>query len=184
MISIQFGKIAAIRPPRVSVQLFGAFGDCVLEDCLIVTLGGQSPALRVWSPGSVGDVVAVLFDDDRPESSIVLGGVYGDRSALPDTTKSGLSVEGGVLSFDFSGASAVVAPSLTLGASTTGTSYAVRDDKMSSELAAIRQQFYAMAEAFNLHVHAVTGATTGGPEPLMSVPYYPGSVACSSVLIK
>lgn len=211
MISIQFGKIKRIKTPRLDIELCGDFETVTLAGCLVVTVGGQTDKMRSWAPGSVGDVVAVLFDDERPENSLVLGGVYGDADAVPKFT-GGLSADlhsfvvnvkhggeldsGDSLTINCDGTATVTAESVVLGSSTSGTSPAARYDRVNRELVLLRSELVAIQTAFNTHCHGLNLAevptTTLFPcaltNPAAAITYTVGysvsSVACDSVIIK
>lgn len=79
--NIQFGKVKSVAGARVVVSITGAGGACSVEALLVQPCGVSGPA--VWLAPSVGDVVAVAFNAERPEDSVVLGVVYPDGRTPP-----------------------------------------------------------------------------------------------------
>lgn len=190
MISIQYGKITAVKPPRASVELYGFGDDAVLENALVLSPAGQSENSSVHFPISGGDVVAVLFDADYPQNSLILGGVYGNGDTLPG--------EGDEFTLRAS-AAVIHANSVKIGAnlSAIATSPASRSDLVAQNLAAIQASVTAIVTAFNVHTHTIQALPVSqnasiigygfGPTLVPNVPmavvYNPTSTDANSVVI-
>lgn len=135
---ILYGKIISVDGSRARVSVPGFDADVAL-DAILLQPSASTSGVRTWMPPSAGTVVAVDFDDERPEDSAIIGAVYTDGQTPPKT--------GDV--------AAVEAPAVYLGASMEGIQKAPRDDRVQAQLDAIKAELDALTAAFNAHVHAV-----------------------------
>lgn len=200
MITLEFGTIEAVKPPRVDVRLLSYNGESTIKNALVLSCGGQSTAgTASWVNFAPGDVVACLVDDERPENVLVLGGVYGDAQTVPDGVGVGVSSAGDVK---------IKAPSVWLGQSVAAPSAVktCRDPLVQSELEKIKAVLNGLISNYNAHTHSimvisaadsaaiVASATSGAPAPLAScstIPttssqgatYDPGDTASNSVYV-
>lgn len=175
MISLVYGKVTGIKPPRVSVKLTGIDGDAELE-CMTLQLGGQSSGQRQWIAPLKDDVVAVLFDDEKPENSLILGGVYSDKQGVP--TGDGIAVQTKTVHVEASGNIEAQAQNVKLGKDLSLVQKVARADHVNSELSAIQSALDDIVTAFNTHVHASSGAT---PTPTTINSYIAGNTDARSV---
>lgn len=200
MITLEFGTIEAVRPPRVDVRLLSYNGESTIKNALVLSCGGQSTAgTASWVNFAPGDVVACLVDDERPENALILGGVYGDAQTVPDGAGVGVSSAGDVK---------IKAPSVWLGQSVAAPSAVktCRDPLVQSELENIQFVLNSLISLYNSHTHSITvmsptdsaaivaSATSGVPAPLSSCAtssttssqsetYDPGETASNSVYV-
>lgn len=200
MITLEFGTIEAVKPPRVDVRLLSYNGESTIKNALVLSCGGQSTAgTASWVNFAPGDVVACLVDDERPENALILGGVYGDAQTVPDGAGVGVSSAGDVK---------IKALSVWLGQSVAAPSAVktCRDPLVQSELEKIKAVLNGLISSYNLHTHSimvmnpgdsaaiVASATSGSPAPLTScstIPttssqgatYDPGDTASNSVYV-
>lgn len=174
MISLVYGKVTGIKPPRVSVKLTGIEGDAELE-CMTLQLGGQSSGQRQWIAPLKDDVVAVLFDDEKPENSLILGGVYSDKQGVP--TGDGIAVQTKTVHVEASDIEAQ-AQHVKLGKDLSLVQKVARADHVNSELSEIQSALDDIVTAFNTHVHASSGAT---PTPTTINSYIAGNTDARSV---
>lgn len=175
MINLVYGKVTGIKPPRVSVKLTGIEGDAELE-CMTLQLGGQSSGQRQWIAPLKDDVVAVLFDDEKPENSLILGGVYSDNQGVP--TGDGVAVQTKAVHVEASGDIEAQAPHVKLGKDLSLSKKVARADHVNSELGDIQIALDDLVTAFNTHVHASAGAP---PTPTIINPYIAGDTSARSV---
>lgn len=175
MISLVYGKVTGIKPPRVSVKLTGIEGDAELE-CMTLQLGGQSSGQRQWIAPLKDDVVAVLFDDEKPENSLILGGVYSDKQGVP--TGDGIAVQTKTVHVEASGDIEAQAQRVKLGKDLSLVQKVARADHVNSELSEIQSALEQIVTAFNTHVHASSGAT---PTPTTFNSYIAGNTDARSV---
>lgn len=174
MITLEFGTIEAVRPPRVDVRLLSYNGESTIKNALVLSCGGQSTAgTASWVNFAPGDVVACLVDDERPENALILGGVYGDAQTVPDGVGVGVSSAGDVK---------IKAPSVWLGQSVDAPSAVktCRDPLVQSELEKIQFVLNSLISLYNSHTHSimvmsptdssaiVASASSGVPAPLAS----------------
>lgn len=200
MITLEFGTIEAVKPPRVDVRLLSYNGESTIKNALVLSCGGQSTAgTASWVNFAPGDVVACLVDDERPENALILGGVYGDAQTVPDGVGIGISSAGDVK---------IKAPSVWLGQSVAAPSAVktCRDPLVQSELEKIKAVLNGLISNYNSHTHSimvinpgdsaaiVASATSGAPAALSScstIPttssqgatYDPGDTASNSVYV-
>lgn len=177
MINLVYGKVKGIKPPRVTVQLTGIEGDAELE-CMLLQPGGQSDNQRQWTAPLEGDIVAVLYDSERPEVSLILGGVYSDSQNVP--SGDGIAVQTKTVHVEASGDIEAQAPHVKLGKDLSKVKKAARADHVNSELGDIQSALDDIVTAFNTHTHASVGAP---PTPTTINPYIAGSTDASSVFI-
>ena len=175
MISLVYGKVTGIKPPRVSVKLTGIEGDAELE-CMTLQLGGQSSGQRQWIAPLKDDVVAVLFDDEKPENSLILGGVYSDKQGVP--TGDGIAVQTKTVHVEASGDIEAQAQRVKLGKDLSLVQKVARADHVNSELSGIQSALDDIVTAFNEHVHTSSGAP---PTPTTINPYIAGDTDAESV---
>ena len=135
--TLVYGILKSAKNGQASVSVAGYEGDAVLDAVLL--LPGGSHTVKTWIPPVAGDQVAVLVDDEHPEDSLVLGGVYTDAQSAP---KDGSRV-------------AIQAPEVWLGDDVAAAQKAARDDHVQAELAAIKAALDALVEAFNVHTHQI-----------------------------
>lgn len=166
---IQFGRVKSFNGARVVVALTGFDGDGVIEALLLQPCGVKSPS--VWMPPTVGDVVVVAYDEERPENSVVLGVTYPDGKTPP---KAG----GGEI--------ALQANKVYLGDDVSKTKPCPRDDLIQSQLSAIKSELDAFATAYSSHTHvcAAVGSPSASPAPSHSNSYTVGTTASDSVEVK
>lgn len=120
------------------LALTGYEGEAVIEAILLMPCGVAGP--QVWLPPSVGDVVAVLYDAERPENSVVVGVVYPDGKSPPKTGVDEIALQAG---------------KVYLGDDVGATKPCPRDDHLQDELKAIKSELDAFVSAYNAHVHTV-----------------------------
>lgn len=180
MISIKFAKVRKITGCRIMLALTGYDGEAVIEAILLMPCGVAGP--QVWLPPSVGDVVAVLYDTERPENSVVVGVVYPDGKNPPKTGADEIALQAG---------------KVFIGDDVSQTKACPRDDRLQDQLDAIKSELDAFASNYSLHTHqcAAPGSPTTTPlvEPgVPSTPALPmhensysvGSTASDSVEVK
>ena len=175
MISLVYGKVTGIKPPRVSVKLTGIEGDAELE-CMTLQLGGQSSGQRQWIAPLKDDIVAVLFDDEKPENSLILGGVYSDKQGVP--TGDGIAVQTKTVHVEASGDIEAQAQHVKLGSDLSLVQKVARADHVDSELSKIQSALDDIVTAFNEHVHESIGDP---PTPTTINPYIAGDTDAESV---
>lgn len=161
---LTFGKIVSVSSGRARVRLAG-YAEDVCIDMLFLQPAGTS-SVTVWMPPQSGDLVAVAFNEERPEDSVVLGSVFADGQDAPRSDQS----------------LAMQAPAVYLGASMTGTQKASRDDHVQAELASIKGQLDAIATTLSAVVTAFS--SLGVTIPGYTNTYAPGATASDSVYIK
>ncbi len=166
MIRLEYGKIESVENSRAVVLLPGYDGEARV-DALIAFPGGGS-SVKTWVPPQAGDVVAVVVDDERPEDSLVVGGLYARGQVSP---MSGESI-------------AFQAPEVRLGESVSDAEKVARDDRVQAQLTAIKNALDALVEAFNLHTHPIPDGTTSSPSAPASQGYSVGDTAADSVWVK
>lgn len=183
--NIQFGKVKKVDGARVVVAITGAGGACSVEALLVQPCGVSGPA--VWLAPSVGDVVAVAFNAERPEDSVVLGVVYPDGKTPPKTGADEVAIQAG---------------KVFIGDDVNGTKPCPRDDHVQDELSKIKSELDAIKSAFSAHTHSlppmiagpypvtlaadpsVTGPGSTGPAPVYAQGYTVGATASDSVEVK
>lgn len=138
--NIRFGKCTAVNGPRIDVIIPGFSGDAGFE-CLLLQPCALGPS--GWMPPAVGDVVVIALDEERLENSVVLGVVYPDGKMPPKTGQNQAAV-----AFD----------EVYLGSPTPDTK-SPRDDRLQSQLSAIKSELDSFASAFNAHTHTVVTVT-------------------------
>lgn len=180
MISLVYGKVTGIKPPRVNVKLTGIEGDAEIE-CMLLQLGGQSSGQRQWIAPLKDDVVAVLFDDEKPENSLILGGVYSDKQGVP--TGDGIAVQTKTVHVEASGDIEARAQHVRAGKNLNGVEKASRADLVKFELDDIKSALDTIVRAFNTHTHGVSGTTTSGPASQTLNTYIVGDTGCNTVFI-
>lgn len=142
MIMIKFAKVRKIKGCRVMLALTGYEGEAVIEAILLMPCGVAGP--QVWLPPSVGDVVAVLYDAERPENSVVVGVVYPDGKIPPKTGADEIALQAG---------------KVFIGDDVNATKPCPRDDHVQDELKAIKSELDSFVSAYNAHVHTVPALT-------------------------
>jgi hypothetical protein len=165
---ILFGKVTRFSGARVTLELVGVAGNATIE--ALYLLPGSSAA-QVWLPPAPGDVVAVAYNDERPEDSLVLGRVYADGDNPPRTGGSEVAIEAG---------------KVYLGDDVNSTRPCSRDDHVQAELSAIKAELDKISVAFNAHTHicAAVGAASATPNAGYNNGYSVGSTASDSVEVK
>lgn len=143
----------------------GYEGDAVVDAVLMLPGGGHS--VKTWIPPVAGDQVAVLVDDEHPEDSLVLGGVYTDSQTAP---KDGERV-------------AIQAPEVWLGSDVAAAQKASRDDRVQKELSAIKSALDNLVAAYNSHTHPIPDGVSGTPTAAANT-YAVGATAADSVWVK
>lgn len=209
MINLVYGKVKGTNPPRVTVQLTGIEGDSELE-CMLLQLGGQSNGQRQWTAPLEGDIVAVLYDSERPEVSLILGGVYSDTQEVPQgdgvaiqtknvdiDANSDINVKSKNLYADvnkdiftdsksvYISASSVfsVHSEVKLGKNINVLQKAAKAGSVNDELLAIKSALDALVASYNSHVHTTTTPLTSTPTSTAVNTYINGDVSCASVSI-
>lgn len=181
---IRFGKCTAVNGARIGVTIPGLSGDAGFE-CLLLQPCALGPS--VWMPPAVGDVVVIALDEERLENSVVLGVVYPDAKTPPKTGRN---------------QAAVTFSEVYLGNPTPDTK-SPRDDRLQSQLSAIKSALDSLVSVFNSHNHTVatvsaadaaaiveaaatvsiatTSMQTGSPQPLQQNSYSVGETASDCV---
>lgn len=187
MISLVYGKVTGVKPPRVSVKLTGIEGDAELE-CMTLQLGGQSSGQRQWIAPLKDDVVAVLFDDEKPENSLILGGVYSDTQEVPPGD--GVAIQTKSVQINASGDIVVQGNTVKAGKNMNDLHEAARSDLVNGELKDIKSALDTIVSQFNSHTHVSTVVGNPTSPPSESTPpitmvntYVAGTSACDSVFI-
>lgn len=177
-----YGKVTDIAPPRVSVKITGIEDDAVLS-CMVLQLGGQTENIRIWIAPRVGDIVAVLYDPNLPENSLILGGVYPDGASVPEGSGIAIQADGGKI--DMSGDLTVKANAIRAGKDHNNLHKAARSDRVDSELTDIMMALDNIVSAFNTHMHtcAAVGSNSTVPTTKMFNTYNAGTSECDSVAI-
>ena len=165
MISLVYGIMKSAENGRASVSLPGYEGDAVVDAVLMLPGGGHD--VKTWIAPVAGDQVAVLVDDERPEDSLVLGGVYTDSQSAP---KSGARV-------------AIQAPEVWLGADVSKAQKAARDDRVQKQLSDIKSALDKLVAAYNAHTHPLPDGTSGTTASTANG-YTVGATAADSVWVK
>ena len=147
-LELQYGEVVETGGAQIRVKLSGYEADVVL-DVKLLQPGGFS-SVKTWLAPQTGDCVAVLVDTERPEDSVVLGGVYTDARGPIGT--------GETIVFQ--------ASKVLLGSDVDTAKKASRDDHVQTELAAIKAELDLLTAAFNAHTHVVPAlAVLPPPEP-------------------
>lgn len=187
MISLVYGKVTNVKPPRVSVKLTGIDGDAELE-CMLLQLGGQSDDQRQWIAPLSDDTVAVLYDSERPDASLILGSVYSDKQEVPHGD--GVAIQTKDVQIKASGDVTVQAKTVKAGKNMNDLHEAARSDLVNGELADIKSALDTIVSQFNSHTHLSTAVESPTSTPSESTPpiemintYVAGTSACDSVLI-
>lgn len=181
MIMIKFAKVRKITGCRTMLALTGYEGEAVIEAILLTPCGVAGP--QAWLPPSVGDVVAVLYDAERPENSVVVGAVYPDGKNPPKTGADEIALQ---------------AEKVFIGDNVSATKPCPRDDRLQNQLKAIKSELDSFVSAYNSHVHTVPVLTvhlettpnpTAGPGTTAATTsraqtYSVGSTASDSVEVK
>ena len=169
MTSIKFAKVRKITGCRIMLALTGYDGEAVIEAILLMPCGVAGP--QVWLPPSVGDVVAVLYDAERPENSVVVGAVYPDGKNPPKTGADEIALQAG---------------KVFIGDDVSATSPCPRDDRLQSQLNEIKDELDAFASAYSSHTHlcAAPGSASASPAAPHSNSYTVGQTASDSVEVK
>lgn len=162
------------------LALTGYEGEAVIEAILLMPCGVAGP--RVWLPPSVGDVVAVLYDAERPENSVVVGVVYPDGKNPPKTGADEIALQAG---------------KVFIGDDVSQTKPCPRDDRLQDQLKAIKSELDSFVSSYSFHTHqcAAPGSPTTTPlvapgvpstpaEPIHKNSYSVGSTASDSVEVK
>lgn len=165
MISLVYGILKSAENGRAAVSLPGYEGDAVVDAVLMLPGGGHK--VKTWIAPVAGDQVAVLVDDERPEDSLVLGGVYTDAQSAP---KDGARV-------------AIQAPEVWLGVDVSQAKKAARDDLVQKELSAIKSALDSLVAAYNAHTHPIPDGVSGTTTATANA-YAVGATAADSVWIK
>lgn len=163
------------------LALTGYEGDAVIEAILLMPCGVAGP--QAWLPPSVGDVVAVIYDAERPENSVVIGAVYPDGKNPPKTGADEIALQAG---------------KVFIGDDVNATKPCPRDDRLQDQLKAIKNELDSFVSAYNSHVHTVPVLTvhlettpnpTAGPGTTAATTsrtqtYSVGTTASDSVEVK
>lgn len=169
-LELQYGEVIRSGGAQIRVSLSGYEAD-VAVDVKLLQPGGFS-AVKSWIAPQAGDCVAVLVDTERPEDSVVLGGVYTDARGPVGT---GATI-------------ALQAPRVYIGSDVDAAQKAARDDHVQAELAAIKAALDALVLAFNEHVHGylnvTSPASTAVPTNPAAQTYTVGGTAADSVYVK
>lgn len=169
-LELQYGEVIRSGGAQIRVSLSGFEAD-VAVDVKLLQPGGFS-AVKSWIAPQAGDCVAVLVDTERPEDSVVLGGVYTDARGPIGT--------GETIVFQ--------APKVLLGSDVDTAKKASRDDHVQTELAAIKAALDALVSAFNDHIHGYLNGTnpanTAVPTNPATQTYTVGDTAADSVYVK
>lgn len=187
MINLVYGKVKGIKPPRVTVQLTGIEGDAELE-CMLLQPGGQSSGQRQWIAPLKDDVVAVLFDDEKPENSLILGGVYSDKQGVP--TGDGVAIQTKDVQIKASGDIVAQGKTVKAGKNMNMLFAASRSDIVDAELLNVKSALDTIVTMFNSHTHVSSAVGSPTSTPSQSTPpttmintYDPGNTGCDSVFI-
>lgn len=165
MITLEFGTIEAVKPPRVDVRLMSYNGESTIKNALVLSCGGQSTAgAASWFNFSTGDVVACLVDDERPENALILGGVYGDAQTVPAGSGVGVETFGDVK---------IKATSVWLGQKVDAPDCAktCRDPLVQIQLSNIETALNGLISAFNLHTHPYVNVEAPATTSTIITPY-------------
>lgn len=147
---LEFGIIQSVDGGRVAVNIPG-FNDGVaqLSSALLLQPCGQGKT-QTWMPPGAGDTVAVIVNEERPEDSLVIGGVYGEsqKPVIGSNNETALKAQ-----------------KITIGNDVNDVSQAVRDDLLQAQLNDIKAALDALKTAFTSHVHPIVAVpvTTGTP---------------------
>jgi len=169
-LELQYGEVIRSGGAQIRVSLSGYEAD-VAVDVKLLQPGGFS-SVKSWVAPQAGDCVAVLVDTERPEESVVLGGVYTDARGPIGT--------GETIVFQ--------ASKVLLGSDVDTAKKASRDDHVQAELTAIKAALDALVSAFNDHIHeylnGTSPANTAAPTNPAAQTYTVGATAADSVYIK
>lgn len=166
---IQFGRVKSFDGARVTLELTGVEENATIEALLLQPGSVAGPS--VWLPPAAGDVVAVWYDSERPENSIVFGVVYPDGKQPPRAGKDEIAIQ---------------AKKVYLGDSVRQTKPCPRDDHIQHELSAIKAQLDNIASIYSSHTHICAAAGTASAVPVSTYTnsYTVGSTASDSVEVK
>lgn len=151
-LELQYGEVIRSGGAQIRVSLSGYEAD-VAVDVKLLQPGGFS-SVKSWVAPQAGDCVAVLVDTERPEDSVVLGGVYTDARGPIGT--------GETIVFQ--------ASKVLLGSDVDTAKKASRDDHVQTELAAIKAELDLLTAAFNAHVHAIPAVSVSAASPTPDLP--------------
>lgn len=151
-LELQYGEVVETGGAQIRVKLSGYEADVAL-DVKLLQPGGFS-SVKTWIAPQAGDCVAVLVDTERPEDSVVLGGVYTDARGPIGT--------GETIVFQ--------ASKVLLGSDVDTSKKASRDDHVQTELAKIKTELDLLTAAFNAHTHVVPALVVLPPPEPPTVP--------------
>lgn len=175
-----YGKVTDINAPRVSVRLIGIEDDTKLS-CLVLQAGGQTEKSRIWITPRKDDIVAVLFDENRPENSLILGGVYSDSQSVPEGN--GVAIQTENVRIEASGDIEAIGAHVRAGKNLNDIAKASRADYVKYELDDIKSALDTIVNAFNSHTHGVSGTETTTPVYPTLNRYIVGDTGCNTVFI-
>lgn len=178
--NLVYGKVTDINAPRVSVRLIGIEDDTKLS-CLVLQAGGQTEKSRIWIAPRKDDIVAVLFDENRPENSLILGGVYSDSQSVPNGN--GVAIQTENVRIEASGDIEASGAHVRAGKNLNGVEKASRADLVKLELDDIKSALDTIVNAFNAHKHGVSGTATTMPDSPAMNTYIVGDTGCNTVFI-
>ena len=162
---IRFGTCKSVDGARVRVVIPGFEGDAGI-DCLLMQPCAQGPS--VWMPPAVGDVVVVAVDTERLDDSVVLGVVYPDGKLPPKMGNQEAAMQ---------------YKSVYIGDPVPGTK-CPRDDRVQSQLTAIKSALDALVLTYNEHTHAVAESLAGVTENQQTNNYSVGDTASDCVYVR
>lgn len=162
---IRFGTCKSIDGARVRVVIPGFEGDAGI-DCLLMQPCALGPS--IWTPPAVGDVVVIALDEERLENSVVLGVIYPDGKTPPKTGQS---------------QTAMTFSEVYLGNPTPDTK-SPRDDRLQSQLSAIKSALDALVLTYNGHTHAVAEGVAAATENQQTNSYSVGNTASDCVYVR
>lgn len=165
MISLVYAELKSAKDGRATVSLPGYDAEALAD--VVLMLPGGGGAVKTWIAPSPGDLVAVLLDEERPQDSLVLGGVYTDERHAP---KDGDRV-------------AIQAPEVWLGKSVSDAKKAARDDRVQSQLSAIKSALDSLVTVFNAHAHPTPAGPSSAPVSPATNTYSVGATAADSVWV-
>ena len=164
---IIFAQCKSVNGARVTVTLTGYEEDASAECLLMQPCGVNGPS--AWLPPSPGDVLVVEYNAERPECSVVLGVVYPDGHNPPRTGADD---------------AAICAEHIYLGSPVPDTK-CPRDDRVQSQLSAIKNELDSLTSAYNLHTHVVpTAGTSNATEAQHTQGYSVGDTASDTVFVR
>ena len=147
MLRLLIAKVTGNNAERLKLEVVDGFGKYSVDNAIIVAPAGQAKA-QIWAAPSTGDQVLAIIDDTRPDLVYCLGAIWPDGKAPTTTDPEHILLQ---------------APSGVTLVATADAKFITRDDRLQSQLTALKSALDALKTAINTHVHATLGAAIATP---------------------